>query len=44
MPGNQWSCPGVWGEALGDPRDMANADCVKPNLQEMELRIRRKDV
>jgi hypothetical protein len=25
MPGNQWSCPGVWSEVLGDPRDMAKA-------------------
>src|SRR6266851_6860545 len=25
MPGNQRSCPGVWGEVLGDPRDMAKA-------------------
>ena len=26
MPANQRSCPGVWGEALGDPRDMAKAE------------------
>jgi Domain of unknown function (DUF4277) len=25
MPGNQRPCPGVWGGALGDPRDMAKA-------------------
>jgi len=25
MPVNQCSCPGVWDEALGDPRDMAKA-------------------
>ena len=25
MPGNQRSCPGVWNEVLGDPRDMAKA-------------------
>jgi hypothetical protein len=25
-PGNQWSCPGVRGEVLGDPRDMAKAE------------------
>jgi hypothetical protein len=25
MPGNQQSCPGVWNEVLGDPRDMAKA-------------------
>jgi len=25
MPGNRWSCPGVWNEVLGDPRDMAKA-------------------
>ena len=25
MPGNQRSCPGVWGEALGGPRDKAKA-------------------
>jgi len=24
MAGNQRSCPGVWSEALGDPRDMVN--------------------
>ncbi len=26
MPANQRSCPGEWGEALGDPRDMAKAE------------------
>lgn len=26
MPDNQRSGPGVWGEALGDPRDMAKAE------------------
>ena len=25
MPGNQRSCPGVWSDASGDPRDMAKA-------------------
>ena len=25
MPGNRWSCPGVWDEVPGDPRDMAKA-------------------
>ena len=25
MAANQWSCPGVWSDALGDPRDMAKA-------------------
>jgi hypothetical protein len=25
MPANQRSCPGVWGDALGDPRDTAKA-------------------
>ena len=25
MPANRWSRPGVWGDALGDPRDMAKA-------------------
>jgi hypothetical protein len=35
MPENQRSCPGVWGEALGDPRDMATlrreAPCCIPD-------------
>ena len=26
MAANQWSCPGVWSDALGDPRDMAKAE------------------
>ena len=30
MPGNQWSCPNVRGEALGDPRDMAKAGLPEP--------------
>ena len=25
MPGKQRSCPGVWGGALRDPRDMAES-------------------
>jgi hypothetical protein len=25
MPAKQWSCPGVWGDVLRDPRDMAKA-------------------
>ena len=25
MAANQWSCRGVWSDALGDPRDMAKA-------------------
>jgi len=25
MAANQWSCPGVWSDALGDPRDMAKS-------------------
>src|SRR5260370_41513867 len=25
MPGNRWSCPGVWDEVPGDPRDKAKA-------------------
>ena len=29
MPENQWSCPGVWDEVLGDPRDMAKAGLLK---------------
>ena len=43
MAANQWSCPGVWSDALGDPRDMAKADCLNPNLQKMQCSIRRKD-
>jgi hypothetical protein len=29
-PVNQRSCPGVWGEVLGDPRDMAKAGLLEP--------------
>jgi len=29
MPGNQRSCPGAWGGALGDPRDMAKAGLLE---------------
>ncbi len=44
MVGNQRSCPGVWSEALGDPRDMViKLDCLMPSLQKMQLNVRRKD-
>ncbi len=43
MPANQRSRPGVWGEALADPRDMAKAGCLKPNLQKAQFDTRRKD-
>jgi hypothetical protein len=29
MPGNHRSCPGVWGDAVGDPRDMAKAGLLE---------------
>lgn len=29
MPANQWPRPGVWGGALGDPRDMAKAGLLE---------------
>jgi hypothetical protein len=38
MPVNQRSCPGVRGEALGDPRDMAKAGL--PEVQSPEGAIR----
>jgi hypothetical protein len=34
MPGKQRSCPGVWGEALWDPRDMAKAGLPVPQSPE----------
>jgi hypothetical protein len=34
MPGNQWPCPGVWGGALGGPRDMAKAGLPTPQSPE----------
>ena len=34
MPANRWSCPGVWGEAPGDPRDMAKATLPEPQFPE----------
>jgi len=30
MPENRRSCPGVWGEVPGDPRDMAKLRCEAP--------------
>lgn len=44
MPANQRSCSGVWGEALGDPRDMAKAGL--PEVKSpggAKLYARRKD-
>jgi hypothetical protein len=34
LPENQRSCPGVWDEALGDPRDMATAGLQKSQSPE----------
>ena len=34
MPLNQRSCPGVWGGALGDPRDMAKAGLPESQFPE----------
>ncbi len=31
---DQWSCPGVWGGALGDPRDMAKAGLPESQFSE----------
>ena len=43
MAANQWSCPGVWSDVLGDPRDTAKAKLPNPNLQKMQWSIHRKD-
>ncbi len=34
MPGNHGSCPGVWGGAVGDPRDMAKAGLLESQSPE----------
>jgi hypothetical protein len=38
MPANQRPRPGVWGGALGDPRDMAKAKLPEPQLPEGAIR------
>jgi len=44
MPGNQRPGPGVWDGALGGTRVIwRKLDCLNPNLQKMEVHIRRKD-
>ena len=43
MPENRRSCPGVWGGAAGARVIWRKLDCLKPNLQKMEVHIRRKD-
>jgi len=42
MPANQRSCPGEWGEALGDPRDMAKAELPESQSPVMQVFIHRK--
>jgi hypothetical protein len=34
MAANQWSCPGVWSDALGDPRGTVKAELPEPQSPE----------
>ena len=43
VPENRRSCPGVWGRCCGESVIWRKLDCLKPNLQKMEVHIRRKD-
>ena len=44
MPGNHRSRPGVRGGAVGDRVIWRRLNCLKPNLQETEVHVHRKDV
>jgi hypothetical protein len=37
MPANQRSCPGEWGEALGTRVIWRKLNCLKPNLQKVQV-------
>jgi hypothetical protein len=43
MSGKRRTCPGVWGAASRDPRDMAKAGLLEAQFPAMKVRIHRND-